>query len=102
MTFSRSARIDNRGTIGELINHLLATVLAKLFKILISCDNVFWTKFKSTCQYIILHFDYSESIKFTPKHEVQSLLFSDRQQTLDLLCFKGSIDGNRKTTFFII
>ena len=48
----------------------------------VSLDKAFWPKFQSECPVPILHLDYSENVKLTPKNEVQSAHFSGRQHTL--------------------
>ena len=71
----------------------------------ISCDKVFWLKFKSPCQYPILHFDYSENIKFTPKHEAQCAHFSGQQHTLHCCVLQDNfvrIQQNVFTIFLMI
>ena len=100
VNYNRCTWVDKRATINELIE-LLQEYASRYLQqsCYISCDFVFWPKFKSSCQYPILHFDCSENIKFIPKHEAQSARFSGQQHTLHSHVLQDNIDGVQKNIF---
>ena len=63
----------------------------------VSSDKVFWPIFRKECPYTILHVDYSENIKLTPKNEVQHAHFSRRQHTLHCsVLYKSNVKGDHE------
>ena len=73
-----------------------------LHQYMVTLDKVFWAKFKSECPYPIIHIDYSENIKLTPKNEVQSSHFSGRQHTLHCcVLFNSNEEGDHKFIYHL-
>ena len=76
VNYNRYAHVDKKATINELIELLQECATRYLqYQYYISCDNVFWSKFKSSSQHPILHFDYSENIQFTTTMKPKVLIF---------------------------
>ena len=72
----------------------------------VSVDKAFWPKFKSEfkseCPTPILHIDYSENIKLTPKNEVQTAHFSGRQHTLHCcVLYKSNNKGDHEFVYHL-
>ena len=68
----------------------------------VSSDKVFWPIFRKECPYTILHVDYSENIKLTPKNEVQHAHFSGRQHTLHCsVLYKSNVKGDHEFLYHL-
>ena len=96
--YQRCARNEFQATLDEMQNLLKSQSVKYLtHRHFVSRDKTFWAQFMKTCEVPVLHVDYSENIKLTPKNEVQSAHFSGRQHTLhcSVLYEKGNQQGHK-------
>ena len=89
INYERTTRVDKEATLDELYRMLKdVAVNYLLHRHSVVADRVFWSHMHEILTQPYIHLDYSENIGLKPKHEVQAMHFSGKEQTLHCTVLK--------------
>ena len=83
VTYDRVTRVDKEATLDELyqkLNDVAQDYLEHRHSVV--ADRSFWAYMHEVLDQPYIHLDYSQNIALKPKHEVQAMHFSGKEQTL--------------------